>query len=136
MLNDAFSAVVVPSLLLNAIGVQIFAGFVTISKHSLIPMPQFLLFLMIWSNSIVFNLLVTTLSSYVYGNSDRVIGKLGEMRGQLRFPFGRRLALKELKSYTRLKIKFGNNFFNGMTPLVNQNLAWNQTLSLMLLQQS
>lgn len=136
MLNDAFSAVVVPSLLLNATGVQIFSGFVTISKHSLIPMPQFLLFPMIWSNSSVFNLIVTTLASYVYGNSNRLMGKLRDLTCRLRFRFGSKLARRELRSCSRLKIKFGNNFIDGMTPLINQNLAWNQTLSLMLLGQS
>ncbi|OXA49512.1 hypothetical protein Fcan01_16030 [Folsomia candida] len=133
MLNNAFSAVVVPCLLLNAMGVQICSGFVTISRHSLIPMPQFLLYPLVWLNAIVFNFLVTTLSSYVYGNSGKIVGKLEKIMCHLRFRYGRRIAQRELRSCSRLKIKLGNNFIDGMTPLVNQDLAWNQTMSLMLL---
>ncbi|OXA49224.1 hypothetical protein Fcan01_16026 [Folsomia candida] len=136
MLNAIFSAALLPIMLLNWTSVQIFAGFVTISRHSVVQMPQYLMFPIVWWNCIALNLSVTTLSSYIYGNSGRIMGQLGKLRCQLRFRFGRKLAHRELRSCTPLKIKFGNNFIDGMTPIVNQDLAWNQTMSLMLLGKS
>lgn len=136
ILNATFAAFVLPTILFSVVGIQIFSGFVSISRDSLIPMPQFLLFPLVWLNCTLFNMLVTTLSSYVYGNSNRIIGTLGELGCKLRFRIGRRLARRELRSCAPLKIKFGNNFISGITPLVNQDLALNQTVSLVLLRKS
>lgn len=136
MLNATFASYIFPGILFSCTGIQIFSGFVSISRHSLIPMPQFLLYPLVWLNCTLFNLLVTTLSSYVYKNSNKIIGNLVEIRSHLRFRFGRRLLSREVRSCSRLKIRFGNNFFNGITPLVSQDLALSQTMSLVLLRKS
>ncbi|OXA49221.1 hypothetical protein Fcan01_16025 [Folsomia candida] len=52
MLNAIFSAALVPIMLLNCTSVQIFAGFVTISRHSVVQMPQYLMFPIVWWNCI------------------------------------------------------------------------------------
>ncbi|OXA49222.1 hypothetical protein Fcan01_16024 [Folsomia candida] len=136
MFNATFAPLILPVSLFCMTGIEIFSGFVSISRHSLIPMPQFMLYPLVWLNCTLFNLLATTLSSYVYENSNRMKEKLKELVCQVRFGFGRRLLLRELRSCTPLKIRFENNFIDGMTPLANQDLAVTQTMSLVLLGKS
>lgn len=135
MLNSLFSSLISPGLLFSNVGGQVLSGFVTMTRYGFSPMPQFLMFPIIWINAIEFNLLVTTISSYLHVNSSKFRDDL--LRKQnFKLRFYRKLVRTQIKACHSMKIQFGSNFIDSGTPLVNQNFAWNQTASLMLLYKS
>lgn len=133
MLNGTFSKFILPIIMVTFTALQILSGFVSISRYDYIPMPQFLQFPLIWLNIFAFNMLVTTLCSSVNENSESLLQEMTEMLYQERFKICRKYVTRELKACFPLKMRFGNNFIDGGTPLTIQDFVLNQTVSLMLM---
>lgn len=108
---------------------QIFACFVTIKLHDEIPMPEFLIFPVIFLDGLLVNLVLCTVASSIFSRSRKLLLIWGKRLGTHKRGF----IAKSLKSCFSLKARFGNSFVDEFTPLVLQGFCISQTASLLLL---
>ncbi|OXA47716.1 hypothetical protein Fcan01_17514 [Folsomia candida] len=129
-LNEWLKPVLVPSLITLAPSLQILSQYVCIQMHNDIPMPGFLVVPLIVQNTIIVNILVFTLASYVFSSSARVMQNI---KRRIRKEPRRSTIKKDLKACSIMKIKFGTNFVDRGTPLVIQDFCLSQTMQLLLI---
>ncbi|OXA54079.1 hypothetical protein Fcan01_11224 [Folsomia candida] len=111
---------------------QIGVQYVVITMHGKIAMPVFLIFPVILMDTILNNMLIFTLASWVFNSSVKSVEKLDRTT----LKYGRRSIIRRtLKSCGLLKIKFGSNSIDRRTPLVIQNLCLTQTMSIILIKE-
>lgn len=129
-LNEWLKKVLVPTLITFVPALQILCQYVCIQMHNVIPMPGFPVVPLIIVDTIVVNILVFTLASYVCSSSTRV---LLNIKGNTRKELRRSAIKKDLKACSIMKIKFGTNFVDRGTPLVIQDFCLSQTMQLLLI---
>ncbi|OXA47471.1 hypothetical protein Fcan01_17799 [Folsomia candida] len=103
-LNEWLKKVLVPTLITFVPALQILCQYVCIQMHNVIPMPGFPVVPLIIVDTIVVNILVFTLASYVCSSSTRV---LLNIKGNTRKELRRSAIKKDLKACSIMKIKFG-----------------------------
>jgi hypothetical protein len=109
---------------------QMFSQYLWIKYHDNFPPPVLLLFIIVSIDSLVANVFISTLASWVLTNSESVVNLLRmKAVGLVR----KSLLRKQIKSYPLLKIKFGSNFVDRLTPFVIQSTILSQTASLLLI---
>jgi hypothetical protein len=109
---------------------QMFSQYLCIKYHDIFPPLVFLLFPFVFIDSLVGNVFISTLASWVLTNSESVVNLL---RMKAVGPVRKSLLRKQIKSYPLLKIKFGSNFVDRLTPFVIQSTILSQTASLLLI---
>ncbi|OXA54829.1 GTPase Obg [Folsomia candida] len=130
LFNNFLMDRIVPGMLLLMPALQVLTQYVSVMMHEDIPMPLFLVFPIIWLNTVTNNILIFTLASWVNNTSTKV---LKEQRSSIvKQGFGAKRST-QVKACTVLKIKFGSNFLDRGTPLVIQDFCLNTTLSLILI---
>lgn len=122
----------IPAMVAFIPTLQIVSQYVCITMHDEIEMPGFLVFPLMLIDSVMVNIMVFTLASWVNNISTKFLHKLDKKIAGLRGTRKSNLR-KEQVACCVLKIKFGSNFIDSGTPLVIQNFCLTQTMSLILI---
>jgi hypothetical protein len=109
---------------------QVFCIYTCIKFHGKIPLPAFLMFLILGLDTVINNTLLFTLASRIHNESQDAIA-LWEKNS---YKYSRKSGLKKIiRGFTPLKIRFGSNFIDRSTALVIQNEVLELTMSLLLI---
>jgi hypothetical protein len=127
--NDSSRRQVSPALLAGNPAIQIFSCFVCIKLHGEIPMPGFAYFPIQFLDCCIMGIGMFTVASHPWTKSNSLI-RLWKQNDSKK---NDKCMRKALKSLSNLKVMFGNNFVDELTPLVIQDFVVNQTVSLLLL---
>lgn len=111
--------------------IQIICQFVNVKLHDQISLPGFRIFPLMLIDAVGNNVIFFTLASKVNVGSNFIL----KMHARQTIQFTRKSATlaREIRSCSVLKIKFGSNFIDRLTPLIIQNFCITQTLTLLLI---
>ncbi|OXA40279.1 hypothetical protein Fcan01_24857 [Folsomia candida] len=124
---------VIPAIITCVPAIQIIALYVCLNHNEDIEMPGFLVFPLLLVDGFGTVILIFTLASHVHNSSENVMQTLKKSVGKLT---GNKSGLmRQIRSLSVLKIKFGSNFIDRGTPLVMETFCINQTVSLTLIKQ-
>ncbi|OXA44229.1 hypothetical protein Fcan01_20874 [Folsomia candida] len=128
VLNASIRFRIFPTVLFLAPTMEILATFACIKYHDAMGgmQIQLLLIVLLALNATVLNVLYCTGAGIVCRKSGEY---LRDMKGRVK----RKVEKKLLKSYAPLKVRFGSNFMDELTPLVIQQFCSAQTANLLLL---
>jgi hypothetical protein len=130
MLNNFLKQRITPLVLCGVPLMQMFTFYLCIKFHEVFPPLVFLLFPIVFVDSLVINVVVFTLASWVFTKSQKAINLLQKNAAKS----GRKsLIKKQIRSYSAMKIKFGSNFVDRFTPFLIQSNVLSQTASLLLI---
>lgn len=107
---------------------QILSGFGVITLFHNANLFQIFTFLVTYLDAVVFGLAISTFASTIYVKSEGWIRNVKPRSGK-----NARYLRRVHKSFRPLRLELGNNFVDGMTPLVMQEFCISQTASLVLL---
>ncbi|OXA40373.1 putative AC9 transposase [Folsomia candida] len=126
VLNFAIRDKVFPTFLVSCPSMQILATFVCIKYHDGMAGTHLIFLALLSLDTEVLNVIYCTAAGVVYEKSETYLkGLKGLVRGKEE--------RKMLKSYTPLRVRFGSNFMDRLTPLVIQQFCAIQTMNLLLL---
>lgn len=112
-----------------------FCLFVCIKLHGETPYPGFVLFPILVVDTVIHNMFVFTVASWVHNESHEVLHRLAKQSVVL----GRKekgVDKRMIKASTVFRVKVGSsNYVDKGTPLVMQDFCMNQTVNLILLQE-
>jgi hypothetical protein len=121
---------VLPLILQAATSVCIISLCVCLIMSGQIPVPGFLLFPLLLLNCVCFIIFVCTKASSVNTMSSLLIA---EQRNKLANSNKNTLLRKVVKSIVPLKVEFGCNYIDKLTPLVLLDFCINQTVSVLII---
>lgn len=127
LLNDCVKGRIFPIVAFTLPALQVMTCFAVTKLHDKIGLSSLIIYLCLYIDVLIFNMLVFTGAGRVYLFSQTWIQKLAKT-----FPFSK-LKTKTLKSFKPLRVEFGSNFVDPLTPLVIQHFCVNQTVSLLVL---
>lgn len=126
ILNASVRRRIFPAVLVLGPGMQIVSMFAYIKYHDVMKGSQLVFFLLLALDPTILNVMYCTGAGMVYGKSCKyLMGMKGKVKGKAE--------MKLLKSYAPLKVRFGGNFMDQLTPLVIQEFCSVQTANLLLL---
>jgi len=128
--SACYAHIFVPSLLLTATVLFFISTYVCLKLVGKIPMPGFLLFPGVLVNCIGVLLLMTNEAANVFGNSKQV---LDECKIIIQPPHKSKLVYQMAAACTPMKVRFGQNFIDKLTPLIMMNFCLSQTVSILLI---
>lgn len=131
--NNFIKNQILPGLIFCAVVLEVLALYVCIELHRQVEMPGFLIFPMVMVDSVLTNLLVLTLASYVDKNSKNALSNLTRKLVHIRGRTDRAIAQRRLRSCPSLKVRIWMNFVDRLTPLIAQTFCINQTVSLIMI---
>lgn len=111
--------------------VQIVGGFAVVKLHSSLEFSYFVLFLQYFSICVFNNIHSFGGAGAIYSKSQ---GSLIAAKREVLKKKVPKIARREIKSLTPLRIWFGSNFADELTCLVIQDFCINQTISLLLME--
>ncbi|OXA48789.1 hypothetical protein Fcan01_16394 [Folsomia candida] len=117
LFNGFLMLLILPSFMIFMPTLQVLLQYVCIMMNNDIPKPAFLMFILVWMNVFVNNVLVFTLASWVNNVSIKVLKENEKAMIHMGHATRRSAIMKEVKASTVLKIKFGSNFIDSGTPL-------------------
>lgn len=128
--NSICRARILPVTLVAIPIMQILGGFALLMLYDTANVSQISLFVACYLDSTAFCLILLTAASYINTQSKGWIAQVkSEISGKKKNNYFKRVH----KSFRPLRIEFGNNFVERLTPLVMQEFCISQTASLILL---
>lgn len=126
--NLSYKGRILPVSILAIPSIQIMTGFTLITLLHKVNILQTSIFLVMYLDVFLFGMIVLTFTSSIYVKTESWISKVKYRGGK-----DSRYFLKAHKSFRPLRLEFGNNFVDRITPLVVQEFCIRQTTSLLLL---
>lgn len=130
ILNAAVKTRVLPTNSFVLPVLQIASCFALVKLHDQLDFSELPIYVVVYVDVVVFNTLTFTGAARVYILGDNLLRRLwekirGGRKGNSR---GKRMMLK---SFRRLRVEFGNNFVDRLTPLVLQDFCAKQSISML-----
>lgn len=126
VVNGALRDKLFPSFLVLCPFMQIMATYASVKFHDGMPATYLIFVVLLSVEGVILNGLYSTAAAVIYRKSDAY---LKAAKGVVLI----KLDKKVLKSYTPLRVRFGSNFMDRLTPLVLQEFIAMQTINLLLL---
>jgi hypothetical protein len=127
LLNSCVRSNLFPIAAVVSPTVQILCAFALIHSHYLLGISELLFFGIFFFDSVMINVLFFTGAKQVFSNSGEWLDKMQRKHGK------NKVQRRVLKSMLPLRVWFGSNWVDRMTPLVIQDFCSIQTVNLLLL---
>lgn len=127
LINSCVTTRIFPIVAVASPSVQIFCGFVIIEYHSSLEFLHFAALLIVVFTGVVFNLVLFGAGKRIYSKS------LRELTAAKKASCQNKCQRRVVKSMMPLRIWFGSNYVDNLTPLVIQDFCMLQTNNLLLL---
>lgn len=132
LLNAAVKSRILPMVSIALPGLQITSCFALIKLHDQLGFYTMPIYVSVYLDVAMFNVLVFTGAARVYILGDRLLrGWREEVKAEQNC--GIREKRMMLKSFRKLRVEFGNNFVDQLTPLVLQDFCTKQSISMLVL---
>lgn len=129
MHNSSFRGRILPVCILCFPVIQILSGFALVELFHKAELFQISIFVVMYLESCLIGLIVLTSASSIHVKAEDWISRVKFAGGGAKNLFFRRVH----KSFRPLRLEFGNNFVERLTPLIMQEYCFRQTASLLLL---
>lgn len=126
VLNRAVRGKILPLVLVACPGIQILSAVAFIKFQHVMPGTHLVFLGLAAIDGLIMNILFCTAAGVIFRTSGAY---LRDMKGVVKDKVGMRL----LKSFAPLKVRFGSNFMDELTPLVIQQFCSIQTMNMLLL---